>query len=358
MEKFNLEKYAEEAIKKKNEEQKKVTKTKIIKKKLPSVTPKMFIERFKSKFGETISPIMDEYVDTQKEINFKCNICGHVFRRRPYNCLISNGCPKCHPPHNQKLTTEEFIERANAIHNNRYDYSKVKYESFETPVIIICHEKDKFGDEHGEFKVTPHAHIGSMKSGCPKCSGKFRKDTEYFIKEAKLIHGNAFIYDKTKYEKALKPVIITCPEHGDFKQTPNDHLNGRGCPLCKESHLEKNMRLFLNKNKIKYIPQAGFDWLRTDDTHKKMSLDFYIEDKKIAIECQGIQHFDGKYFWPTERGKEKEFLRIQERDELKKKLCEEHGIRIIYYSNLGIDYPYQVFEDKEELLKEIINEQS
>lgn len=32
----------------------------------------------------------------------------------------------------------------------------------------------------------------------------------------------------------------------------------------------------------------------------------------------------------------------------------EHGIKLLYYSNLHIDYPYKVYEDKEELLKEIV----
>ncbi len=44
-----------------------------------------------------------------------------------------------------------------------------------------------------------------------------------------------------------------------------------------------------------------------------------------------------------------------ERDLNKRKLCEEHGIKIIYFSNLRIDYPYNVYENKEELLNEIKN---
>jgi hypothetical protein len=45
---------------------------------------------------------------------------------------------------------------------------------------------------------------------------------------------------------------------------------------------------------------------------------------------------------------------IIERDKLKKQLCDEHHIRLLYYSNLGIEYPYEVFEDKEKLLNEIL----
>lgn len=38
--------------------------------------------------------------------------------------------------------------------------------------------------------------------------------------------------------------------------------------------------------------------------------------------------------------------------------CDEHGIKLLYYSDLGIEYPYKVYEDKEELLKEILNDTS
>ena len=69
----------------------------------------------------------------------------------------------------------------------------------------------------------------------------------------------------------------------------------------------------------------------------------------IAVECQGEQHFKSiDYF-----GGLNEYKQTVDRDNLKKKLCEENGVRLLYFSNLGIEYPYQVFEDKDELLKEI-----
>ena len=54
-------------------------------------------------------------------------------------------------------------------------------------------------------------------------------------------------------------------------------------------------------------------------------------------------------------GKGKNGEKVIERDINKQKLCEEHGIKILYFSNLGIDYPYIVYENKEKLLNEIKN---
>ncbi len=60
-----------------------------------------------------------------------------------------------------KLTTEEFIARAQAVHGDRYDYSKVKYVNNQTKVCIIC-------KEHGEFWQKPKNHLSG--NGCVICS--------------------------------------------------------------------------------------------------------------------------------------------------------------------------------------------
>lgn len=57
--------------------------------------------------------------------------------------------------------------------------------------------------------------------------------TKDFIEKAKIIHGDKYKYDKVKYILSNKKVIITCPIHGDFKQKPNGHLDGKGCISCK-----------------------------------------------------------------------------------------------------------------------------
>lgn len=59
-----------------------------------------------------------------------------------------------------RLTTEEFIERARKVHGNKYDYSKVKYNKSSEKVCIIC-------PEHGEFLQTPNMHL--CGNGCPSC---------------------------------------------------------------------------------------------------------------------------------------------------------------------------------------------
>lgn len=61
----------------------------------------------------------------------------------------------------RKLTTEEFINKANIIHNNKYNYSKVKYDKSYIKVEIIC-------PEHGSFWQAPNHHLSG--EGCLICN--------------------------------------------------------------------------------------------------------------------------------------------------------------------------------------------
>lgn len=99
--------------------------------------------------------------------------------------------------------------------------------------------------------------------------------------------------------------------------------------------------------------EGEFQYNRYYDWLDNLQLDFYIPKYNVAIECQGKQHFIKESGWRKD-SKEEEFNKLVERDNKKRKLCEEHGIKLLYYSNLGIEYPYKVYEDKNELLNEIL----
>jgi len=70
------------------------------------------------------------------------------------------------------------------------------------------------------------------KQGCPTCGGTKKLDVESFVVKAREIHGDKYDYSKVKYINNKKKVVILCLEHSKFKQTPHDHLTGYGCPLC------------------------------------------------------------------------------------------------------------------------------
>ena len=227
---------------------------------------------------------------------------------------------------------KDFIEKAKKVHGDKYDYSKVEYINTHTKVCIIC-------PEHGEFWQTPGNHIYGQ--GCPICGGTHGITLERFIENANKKHNFKYTYENAVYKDAHTKLLITCPKHGDFLQTPNDHLSGCGCPECKMSHMERETKQLLTEYNIKFEEQKQFDWL-IFKKRGRMKLDFYLPDYNIAIECQGEQHF-----YPIDyyHGKEK-FELIQERDEIKKKLCEKNNVSIEY-----INY----YDNLENRLNEILN---
>ena len=114
------------------------------------------------------------------------------------------------------------------------------------------------------------------------------------------------------------------------------------------SRLESIVNHVFTKKNVLFEEQKKFDWLRYK---KPLSLDFYLPEYNVAIECQGIQHFEPQD-WFGHR-KSYSFTEVLKRDKIKKEQCEKHGIKMFYYSNLGIEYPYKVYEDLDELLKEV-----
>jgi hypothetical protein len=104
--------------------------------------------------------------------------------------------------------------------------------------------------------------------------------------------------------------------------------------------------MLLKNNNILFSTQKKFEWLKYKHD---MTLDFYLPDYNVAIECQGRQHFEIVDWFGGEKG----YNLIIKRDKLKRELCEKHGIKILYYANYKSDFPYKVYTDKDELLNDI-----
>ena len=216
--------------------------------------------------------------------------------------------------------TLTFIEKAKKVHGDKYDYSKVEYINSKTKVCIIC-------PKHGEFWQTPANHL--LGRGCKVCVGNsYSYSTKEWIEKAKEVHNDEYDYSKVVYVNSKTKVCIVCPKHGEFMMLPSNHLFGQKCPSCKESKLEREVNEILKSKNIVFHKQKRFEWLG------KQSLDFYLPEYSLAIECQGIQHYK-----PVDFGGKgaivanEEFLLTVKRDNKKKKLCEENGIKILYINN-------------------------
>lgn len=147
------------------------------------LTTEIFIKMAKEIHGEKYNYNKSICNGGHKKVIIICNIHGAFFQTPNCHIYKKNGCPKC--AGRQKLTTREFIQKAQSIHGRKYDYSKSKYNGSHVKVAVIC-------PVHGEFWPTPLNHIAS-KSGCPKCEDS---KGELFI--ARILEKNKINYIREK----------------------------------------------------------------------------------------------------------------------------------------------------------------
>ena len=102
---------------------------------------------------------------------------------------------------NEKMTQDEFIDKSNKVHGDRYDYKDVNYVNNRTNVTIIC-------KKHGPFRVIPSNFLAG--GNCPECGKESRRqkqisNTDEFIKRAIERHGDKYDYTKVDYKTAKIP---------------------------------------------------------------------------------------------------------------------------------------------------------
>jgi len=272
-----------------------------------------FIEKSKKIHNNKYDYSLVKYKNNITKVNIICPIHG-VFVQYPKNHLSGHGCAKCDFEKNRK-SLEDFILESNKIHNNKYDYSESIYVNSSTKLKIKC-------PIHGVFEQSPNTHI-SKKSGCHKCDSNRRRLTvEEFIEKSNKVHNNKYKYTKTIYDNTRSKIIITCPQHGDFEQTPSNHIQGYGCPICNESKGEKEITKILKEKGINYIKQYKFDGC---ENKKALPFDFYLPDYNMCIEYDGEQHFKPIIYW----GGDEKLKYIQNNDKIKNEYCKENNIRLI-----------------------------
>jgi len=346
-------------------------------------TTSEFIDKAIKVHGDKYDYSKVEYKNTDSKVYIICKKHGSFFQS-PYNHLSGNGCSKCSGMYSP--TTLEFISKAKAIevHGDKYDYSLVKYTNASSKVKIICPEHGEFSQvanshlsghgclicsgeqsskrqvstkseflikaikvhgekfdyskveyitakskveiickEHGSFWQTVDNHLKGR--GCLICSGKQTSTTLDFIEKAKKVHEDNYDYSKVSYLNAKSKVEICCLEHGSFFQVPNSHLHGKGCPKCKSSRGEQEIRNHLQNINATFVEQY-----RIKECRNKLPLPFdfaVFENEKLSylIEFDGIQHFlPVNYFGGVER-----LYGTQKNDSIKTKYCIDNNIKLV-----------------------------
>lgn len=281
-----------------------------------------------------------------------------------------------------KITNEEFIiELFNTKHNFKYDYSKIDYKGLRKQIVVIC-------PTHGEFSINAGNHKNG--NGCSKCNiDNQRMSKEEFINRSNKIHNSKYNYDSVIYKNNHSKIRINCHIHGEYEQTPQDHLSGNGCSKCWAEKELNNRILYKNiwikkcnifhnniydysksnyhnneKEVIIICPIHGefYQKPRTHLTHgckicseskgekqisikldkinikyireykfknciyiKELPFDFYLPDNRICIEFNGEQHYKSIDHF----GGDKRLIQQVKKDNIKKQFCIENNIKLI-----------------------------
>jgi len=299
-------------------------------------TTEMFISDAIAVHGDSYDYNLTNYTNTQTDVNIICKIHG-IFSQNPNSHLRGSGCKECGYIRNSKTfkySQEEFISKCSKIHENKYDYTPTKYIDILTPIEIVC-------PVHGVFTQSPRDHIRGH--GCKLCRDvlvafKRAKTTDQFILDAKNVHGDKYEYKFVNYVNSKIKVKIICKEHGEFPQSPYNHLNGDGCPHCvTTSKGELKIKQLLDSREIEYVKEYRFE-----DCRDKYPLpfDFYIPQFNLCIEYDGKHHFKSiPYF-----GGDEHLKIVQHRDKIKTNYCRDNNIKLIRI-------PYTEFNNIESILE-------
>ena len=227
------------------------------------------IEKFRAVHGDWYDYSKVKYTKMHDKVTVICPEHGE-FQITPSKHILGHGCRHC----GKKISKWQFIEKSKKIHGDKYDYSQVAFKKVTDKVKIIC-------PRHGVFEMEARQHYRGQ--GCPKCSIEKRAEERHytlneFVEKAKKVHGDKYDYSKVAYVDSKTKVCIICPEHGEFWQTPGNHLNGCGCQKCHLCEIAReklcDTKTFIEKAKT--IHGDKYDYSKT----------VYVKSsEKVSIIC-------------------------------------------------------------------------
>ena len=234
------------------------------------------------------------YTASRSKLTITCPIHGD-FEQTANSHLQGNGCMQCAVEEravNKTKTIEEFIQKAVKLHNNKYSYEKTVYTKGHSKAIITC-------PIHGDFEQTLVDHLSGR--GCNKCGieARSKKQTmcvDEFITRSNIKHNNKFDYSKVVYTKAKKKVVIICPEHGEFEQSPDTHLRSvDGCIKCGHVATAANSRSSTEKFIEKAIKLYGtaYDYSVTKYTTAIAPIDVLCNNCSKVFTTTANKHLCG-----------------------------------------------------------------
>lgn len=202
----------------------------------------LVIHRRKYYYGDAV------YISGKHKIEITCPDHGNFWQLAESH-KQGRGCPACariNSTTKQMLTQEEAVSKLYSVFPS-YDFSTTVYVGAKSKVSASCPKHGIFTQVYGDL---------AQGHGCQQCSREAvsvsqASNTSEFVYKALIAKESFYSYPRTVYVNSQTKVIITCPIHNDFLQTPTNHLSGAGCPTCGKTGFNRNKPAYL------YILHSG-----------------------------------------------------------------------------------------------------
>jgi len=275
--------------------------------------------------------IIGTYVSAHTKLLCRCRIDNYEWETTPNILLRSHGCPKCGGT--MRKSTLQFIDDLREVNSDIELLSD--YISNKTAITCRCKIDGTIWNGlpnnllRGEF--------------CPTCGAKSRaflktKTNDEFLIEMKSINQDVIFLDS--YTGGRNPLRCKCKKCNNlWESTGSKLLSGYGCPVCNESHGERQIRIALNNLGVEFVSQKTFPDLR-GIKNGVLSFDFYIPSHNLLIEYQGQFH-DGT---GTEKMQSSDQLMCQKANDQRKR-------DYVASNNIGLlEIWYWDFDNIEEII--------
>ena len=271
--------------------------------------------------------VVEEYVDANTLILHRCLIHDICWKTTPSRALQGVGCEKCKKEKFRMTRCRSHEQYVQEVAKVNPDIIVVgQYVDARTPIEHYCKRHHIFWTTYPDNVLRG---IGCRACGNEKIREQKIKSHDQYVKELHDINPNIEVIET--YQGANIAILHRCKIDGFiWKVTPANTLFGKGCPQCKESHGEKQIKRWLTEHDISFIFQKKFDHCRNK---RPLPFDFYLPEYNACIEYDGEQHFKSIDFF----GGDEKFEYTQQNDEIKNQYCKDNNIRLLripYFKNV------------------------
>lgn len=274
--------------------------------------------------------MLGHYIDANTSIAHRCLIHNQIWSTTPSRALYGVGCPVCHGDRISRKKTRTHEWYVNEVAKVAPHITVIgKYQNCRTPIKHYCTLHNIEWDASPDNILCGH---GCWMCGNDKIKDKNSIPYEDYIKRLKKYNPNIICIGK--YVNMTTKVKHRCLIDGyEWDSVPAWVLCGRGCPVCSESHGEREIRNWLSEHSIRFITQKRYNDCIDE---RELPFDFYLPDQNVLIEYDGEQHYRPVDFF----GGIPAFERLRRHDRIKTDYCKCNKIdliRIPYYSDVSTE---------------------